>query len=220
MDLHNNLQLTILRCYHNDINSLNVNGCTRLKELICIDNYISHIDLTTNQSLSVVSISNNKLKRLDLSNADSLEYLYCNSNDLDYLNIATGTNSNIQYIWADSNPKLTCIQADNPSYSNNNWNILGQFYFDSWASFSSSCAPYHLENYIFIFPNPASNDIHLEVPQNAFFQILSLNGRILNKGSLQIGLNDISIQDISKGTYFINIQFSNQEIFNYKLVKE
>ena len=72
LDLSKNIKLTQLQCTYNKLTSLDVSKNVRLKELYCYDNY----DLTT----------------LTLGDNSSLEVLNCAETDLDKLNVSKNVN--------------------------------------------------------------------------------------------------------------------------------
>ena len=96
---------TINVSYRNDISDLTgIEDFTALTGLFCFDN---------------------KLTSLDLSKNTNLERVNLRLNNLIYLNIQNGANTKITYFSATENSNLTCIQVDDPEYSANNWNFIG-----------------------------------------------------------------------------------------------
>lgn len=65
---------------------------------------------------------------------------------------------------------------------------------------------------IFIYPNPAKQNLVIDIPENAHVQILATDGRCLMQGQLLANQkNEIALETIPNGLYFIkvyNIDFS------------
>jgi len=58
---------------------------------------------------------------------------------------------------------------------------------------------------IAVYPNPARNNIWLNVPEASKTHLYNLSGVLLRTISLQAGLNKINIQSLSTGVYFFRI---------------
>jgi LruC domain-containing protein len=141
--VHNNLttlvvdncaSLKTIHCYDNKITSLDVSSCPSLIYLGCYNNQLTNIDVSHNLSLTSLGCFNNKLTHLDVSKNLYLNQLGCNNNLLESLNVRNGNNINFTYYAASSNPNLTCIQVDDPAWSEANWT-----YIDSQMYFSVNC---------------------------------------------------------------------------------
>ena len=83
---------------------------TALKELYCLQNNLTNLDLSSNTALIRLNCANNNLTSLDLSNNTALIRLNCANNNLVTLNIKNGNNLNITEFSAD--PNLFCVQVD------------------------------------------------------------------------------------------------------------
>ena len=142
LDVSNNAALSSLYCNYNQITSLNVSNNTVLTSLDCSNNQLISLDVYNNTTLIELDCSNNQLTSLDVSNNTALNYLLCNNNNLTNLNVQNGNNANFQnYVGygacnASNNPQLTCIQVDNPAYSDT---ALGWLK-DANASYSLNCS--------------------------------------------------------------------------------
>lgn len=77
-----------LNCEDNQLSSLDVEGCKKLKELYCGDNQLSKLDVRNCNKLETLSCGNNALKTLDVGNCVSMKYMTCNSNALKELDIS------------------------------------------------------------------------------------------------------------------------------------
>jgi len=135
LDVSSNTALDILNCGRNQLATLVVNNNLRL--LYCNDNLLTTLDVSQCLYLEQLRAPNNKLISLDLSpNINLGDELYLSNNELTSLNIKNGRNHMIvsnQFSTFD-NPYLTCIEVDDPNYSNANWtvangNIDAQHYF-------------------------------------------------------------------------------------------
>ncbi len=62
----------------------------------------------------------------------------------------------------------------------------------------------------FVYPNPASDIIEFHYSSVGFlYQIYDAHGRVLKSGKTQEGINEVHIEDMSDGVYWISIQDSN-----------
>ena len=113
-----NLKLTTLNCsyntnltsldnsrdYSNNANpltTLDIKGCTALKEIKIYCNSLTSINLSSCGNLEYLYCHNNHLGSLNVSNCGSLTYLDCGGNNLETLNLQY--NSNIQELYCGSN---------------------------------------------------------------------------------------------------------------------
>lgn len=83
--------LTELRCYNNQITSLDMSRNTRLVTLNCPDNLLVSLDVSNNPLLKNLYCYENQLTSLNVSNCPNLEYLLCNNNLLSSLNVSNNT---------------------------------------------------------------------------------------------------------------------------------
>jgi Leucine-rich repeat (LRR) protein len=141
INVTNLIKLAGIWCNSNQLSNIDVSTNTGLYHLICADNMLTVLDLTSNLSLVDLACQNNQISVLDLHKQKYLRSLTCNDNQLVSLNIQNGNNSNMPvnewyYVHMHNNPKLFCIQVDNP--------ILAATY-SSWqkdaqAGYSGNCA--------------------------------------------------------------------------------
>lgn len=232
LDLTNSPVLRILRCNGNDINVLNVSDCTELekivafgnnltaldlsdnvnlKELNCFANQLPNLDLTNNVDLVYLDCSINQLTSLDLSNNTNLERIDCFDNLLSELNVSNGFNENLTRFWASLND-LTCIQIDNPDYSNTNWN--GYFFeFDEGVQFDTNCS-LNLRDVVYssinIYPNPVMEKLNIELEKDYSFELFSLHGKLVEKGNFHIGNNEFNVENLPDGFYLIQLTDSER----------
>ena len=73
-----------------------------------------------------------------------------------------------------------------------------------------------------IYPNPSSNIFHLDIPDptDIHYKIFSINGQLLVEDNLEFRSNQIKIDQVKKGIYFLGIYRNNQKIKTYKIIKE
>jgi Right handed beta helix region/Secretion system C-terminal sorting domain len=64
-----------------------------------------------------------------------------------------------------------------------------------------------INNLTKLYPNPAGNIIHIDVPERAVYTIVNVQGNKLKTGSLIKGDNVIYIQDLRSGIYFAHLEF-------------
>ena len=134
LDVSNNTALEDLDCRHNLLTTLIVNN-PQLELLYCDDNQLVSLDVSQCLNLEQLRAQNNKLTSLDLSqNINFDDELYLSHNELISLNIKNGMNYliNNNQFGIEFNPNLTCIEVDDPLYSDTNWfNIDPQHYFSN-----------------------------------------------------------------------------------------
>jgi hypothetical protein len=157
LDVSANTALTTLNCNYNQLTSLIVSGNTALNELDCNYNHLTGLDVSANTILTYLDCGNNLLMGLNLSANTALTTFTCYGNILTSLNVQNGNNVNVLTFDSRYNSNLSCIQVDNPAYSNSatNW------YKDAGAAYSTNC-PVGIEdlfsaNEMAIYPNPAKD---------------------------------------------------------------
>ena len=79
---------------------------------------------------------------------------------------------------------------------------------------------FDLNNQLSLYPNPVKNQLTVDLLNNqneeiGTYQIIDINGRIILRGSLSNGLNQVNVEDLSKGIYILNAGNLNK-----KFVKE
>ena len=79
--------LTSLRCYHNQLTSLDVSKNTALEYLDCYNNQLTSLDVSKNTELTYLCCNMNQLTSLDVSKNAALTELYCSSNKLTSLDV-------------------------------------------------------------------------------------------------------------------------------------
>jgi hypothetical protein len=77
------------------------------------------------------------------------------------------------------------------------------------------------KNNLFIYPNPATNEIHISLPNKEVaksIKIYDVNGRILLNRAVNAEQSSLNISSLPKGNYWIEVGTTNQ-IFKSKLSK-
>lgn len=80
-------KLTILNCNHNQITSLNLQGCPALQALYCANNQITSLNLENCRKLRWLDCQNNQITNLNLQGCAALDSLYCSNNKIMSLNL-------------------------------------------------------------------------------------------------------------------------------------
>ena len=133
LDLTYNINLTQVYCYNNLLTSLNLTQNASLVVLHTVGNSLTNIDLTQNTNLATLYCANNSIYNLDLSQNASLRVFNCDGNQMQHLNIKNGNNANVTTFSATGN-SLACIEVDDAVYSSTNWTNI-----DTGASFNTNC---------------------------------------------------------------------------------
>ena len=80
--------LEILICSENNLESLDMSSCDRLRILDCGENLLSNLNVSENVELEELRCCNNRLTELDVSNNIKLENLWCHGNILKNLDVS------------------------------------------------------------------------------------------------------------------------------------
>ncbi|SHK32714.1 T9SS type A sorting domain-containing protein [Epilithonimonas mollis] len=199
LDVSKNTALTYLSVGNNGITNLDVSKNLLLKTLFCGDNKIKYLDISKNTSLVQFSCWGNKLTTLDLSKNSDLTFIRVSDNELETLNLKNGTNNLISFFQSTNNPKLTCIQVDNPAASENypDWQK------DTTATYSTDCglsvSDIHKSELI-IYPNPVKDVINFSDELSNII-ISDFSGKIIKQNYYSI--SDINVSNLPKGNYII-----------------
>ncbi|MEW7290886.1 leucine-rich repeat domain-containing protein [Aquimarina sp. 2304DJ70-9] len=137
LDVHKNTALGVLSCSNNQLTTLDVSKNTALGSFHCDDNQLTVLDVSKNTALRGLYCDNNRLTRLDVRKNNVLRYLKCSKNQLTTLNIKNGSNARLVRSELENNPRLACIEVDDPT----------AFYLSKWkkdarASYSGDCTPF------------------------------------------------------------------------------
>lgn len=167
-----------------------------------------------------LDIGINNFTSADVSMLPNLFQFYANQNQLTSLNIANGNNDNLSWMWAHDNPPGLCIQVDDlaeaTAKSSPNWQR------DPGSSFSLNCGlglEEFSENNISIFPNPTKSFLTIDLNRNATYTLSNVFGQEIRTGNLLSGSNELDINSLSNGLYFLNIETPEGKA-TMKLIKE
>ncbi len=193
------------------VNNKNIESLTGIEDftaltlLWCFNNQITSLDLSANTALNTLYCHTNQLTSLDLSANPTLEYLTCYDNQLTSLDIRNENNESIQTFWAYSNPDLSCIFVDNPSDSNDSWQIDPDTFFvaDEAECEALSIADPGFELGFSVYPNPTDN--YLFIGGNKTPASISIYNLLGKKVLSAKKTHSVGVKELSKGVYFIRI---------------
>lgn len=241
IDLTKNTALETLEISNNTISTLDITANTNLKRFNARSNSLSSLDITKNTLLEILDVQKNSFTNLDFSqnqnltqinfrknnfisvdasnNPNLIEFICDNNSDLESLNVANGNNGALGNMWANRNPKLTCIQHDSgfvppTAYS--------QWIKDETASWSDNCSgtasiQQNEKVNIAIYPNPVKNNISITLDDTI------KRGEIydcLGKKIKDIKADIIDVSKLKAGIYLLKIETNNGKIGFKKFVKE
>ena len=109
LDVSKNTVLTYLDCYSNQLTSLDVSKNTALTGLYCSNNQLTELDVSKNTALTELNCSNNQLTKLDVSKNTTLFYLGCSDNQLTSLDIS---NTKINALYRKGNNYQIVVDND------------------------------------------------------------------------------------------------------------
>lgn len=110
LDLSQNTQLSYLFCEHNNLTTLDLSQNTALSILYCQNNSLNSINVSQNTALIRLYCFNNQLTNLDLTNNSALQQLSVYNNQLSYLNL---TNNTALTDFGCMNNPLQCLNLKN-----------------------------------------------------------------------------------------------------------
>jgi hypothetical protein len=211
INLNSLSNLVNLRAENNNLISLDVSNNTALSAFNCSNNDLTNLNLGQINSLTYLNCNNNNLVSINISNNTLLNQLFCNNNQLTSLNVKNGNNSNFTNFSATNNPLLVCINVDNVNWATSNWsnNV------DSQSDFSTNCSlgiNETLNDNITIYPNPTSNQITVDLPEdliNQMYSISDFSGRIIKQERIQKSTEQIDLSELSTGVYYFKIENKN-----------
>ena len=228
--LYNAPYLNFLSIENNQISYLDIGGNSELLNLFVDGNNLDSLNVFYNPKLTVISANNNKLTSLDVSNNPDIFYLYLSNNQLTELDVSNnidvtrlivrnnlltsldirnGNNISISngVFNTINNPNLTCIYVDDVKWSTANWTNI-----DATSNFvldEAACTSLAVDDYDFkgfkILSNPVTEYIKLSIEEEANYELIDLNGKMLKKGKLSIGYNSIKVSSMANGLCFLRI---------------
>lgn len=139
IDISKNVLLTDVYSSFSPITSLDVTSNTALKSLICSNPTLTALDLSKNKELITFDCSGSRIKSIDISNCPKLTSFKCNDvSSLTSLNLKNGNNINFTIFDIRRDYGLSCVQVDDPIYSNRYWLSLKE----ATSVFSTNCYGY------------------------------------------------------------------------------
>lgn len=103
LDLSDCVELVLLDCSFNPpLGTINVRGCTGLRELYCIACSLTELDVSTNTAMELLNCNSNMLRELDVSALTQINSLSCPYNSLTELDLSE--NTNITWLQFNGNP--------------------------------------------------------------------------------------------------------------------
>ncbi|WP_167613190.1 BspA family leucine-rich repeat surface protein [Maribellus sediminis] len=67
----------------------------------------------------------------------------------------------------------------------------------------------HIDNSIFVYPNPANDKLYIETNSSGEVKLFDLNGKIVLNQRIENGKNELDISDFMKGSYFLRCEFKD-----------
>lgn len=132
--------------------------------------------------------------------------------------ISPSTPNNINLVSASpltySHP--AAVNARSQLITTKNWTIAGDTYDGECQSFLGT-SDVKTKNAISIYPNPATDFIYVENSGGAYFMIIDMSGRIIEKGTISAG--KINIQRLESGNYILKLLVKD-ESKNFKFIKQ
>lgn len=204
LDLTNCKQLDIINANSNPITTLSLSNSTFLTQVLLDQTQISELDLSKLEMLRSLYLNGTKLKNIDLSrNGALLAFQASDSPDLESINIKNGNNVNMTLCVTTNNPKLRCIQVDDPAYSATAF--LWQK--DPTATYISDCAllavtDSQLDDNLFVYPNPTIDILNISSKANNI-SVMNSAGQVVKQSQ---NSESIDLSTLPAGIYFVNIQ--------------
>jgi len=248
LDVTQNIALTVLLCMSNQITSLDVSQNSNLIDLKCESNLLSSLDVTQNLNLVYLYCSNNPFVNMDISQNINLLELSCSNTSISSLNVSqntvlntlvcqlnpqltdvdvrNGNNTNFTYFSTVISANLKCIYVDdkNGSYLSS-WNKDATSY---WVNDTIDCQnissinEFEIENPFYIYPNPTTGIITIdlgETKSNLNLSLINTLGQvILTENYKTTDYINLDL-DAPKGVYFLRLETSG-EVITKKIIIE
>lgn len=183
-------------------------------------------------ALQDLDLGLNNLTYLDLSHNSNLKRLWTLYNPLTCLNLQNGSNTNLVLFHTYQCPNLTCIQVDDPVYSDTTWingntgNPSVGYTYDSIVSFSDYCnecnvgIPETAITELCVSPNPTHDFIQLKgVKENGNLCIYDINGRLLHQANNISPKQEISLEGYPTEWLLIHFEVKDRT-YTARILKE
>ncbi|WP_343329453.1 T9SS type A sorting domain-containing protein [Polaribacter staleyi] len=172
-------------------------------------NLLTVLNLSQNSILTTLYCYANQITSLDLSMHSLFTALNCYSNNLHHLNVRNGNNQNVTEFEIGHNPDLRCVQVDEPAYSNGAWpNKDNQTFYDNDCGYLSTDVSKTLQ--FSLFPNPTKGKLTITPLEKVQLIVYSIIGKEIIKRDLNIGKNEITNLNLSKGFYVFKLVGKNK----------
>ena len=112
LNVSQNINLNFLYCFNNQLTSLDLSQNTDLISLGCSSNQLISLDVSQNVNLQSLNIDGNQLTSLDLSQNPLLSFLFCNNNQLTSLDLSQ--NPLLSVIFCNNNQFISLDVSENP----------------------------------------------------------------------------------------------------------
>jgi Leucine-rich repeat (LRR) protein len=222
LDLTNSTVLQYVEPGNNpNLNSLTLPNTTTLTQVWAYSADLSTLDYTNNTGLEYLDIGINNFTSADVSMLPNLLEFYCNENQLTSLNIKNGFNGILDWMWADDNSSLTCIQVDDKTDAESR-DPIDHWRKDITASYEESCALSSEEfdlSAISVYPNPVKDKVYIELHLQANYSLTNMFGQEIKKGTFVTGNNVLDIHDLANGLYLLNLETTDGKATK-KVIKE
>lgn len=217
--------MSSLYCSNNQFTNLDVSANPALRNLVANKTQLTSLDVSANPVLQKLECSYTPLTGLDVSANPALVRLNCQHNQLTSLNVQNGNNTILSFFRARYNPDLSCIQVDDPEWSDANWTYGGTR--DSGVIFSIDCSAVPTStdeavpageadsdiSTISVHPNPSGGRLFVTFASNVKGRvqllIRNMNGQIVYRSLWEInpGKNNLSVEDLSlpNGIYLLQL---------------
>jgi len=215
LDVSKNVSLVTLMCFTNQLANLDLSKNTVLRYLYCGGNQLTDLDVSKNIMLQTLGCEFNRLMKLDVSKNPMLQTLQCNSNQLTSLNLKNGNNAAISTMYSFNNPILGCIQVDDDTNINIDWQK------DSNSNYNTDCeklsaTDIHKKELIF-YPNPVKEILNFS--DEVFnITITDMSGKIVKQFS-DPG-KSVNVTNLAKGNYIITANAKSGKVIIRKFIKQ
>lgn len=216
LDLTQNPNLIEVYCDWNLLTELDITQNTNLSLLWCDYNFIEgFFDTSNNTLLTSLTTSHNNISAFDLSLNVNLISFGASFNPLQSMDVRNGNNQNIAtFVATETTGELKCILVDDASAT-----YLDDWLKDAGTTFVNNqqecdalgLADATLAN-ITMYPNPATNQVFLNLPSNGFNSLLvtvtNNLGQILNSKQLlaNTAIIPLDVSAYPAGIYFVTLK--------------
>lgn len=182
------------------------------------------LDLTTQNTYSFTTTAADESGRLQIAFSNNIatpiilkDFSGSINNDIATLNWQTETEENFNRFEIEKSADAkaySLIASVTPKGNNNNYSYntsqaekiafyrLKMIDNDKNLSYSKIVRLSQNNSEIIIYPNPATNEIHMNANEASLFSIYNASGVLVKTVKLNEGFNTINIQSLSKGAYF------------------